>query len=316
MLDYIIKRILMLFPVLLGISIIVFLAMYFSPGDPAEITLRVLLDVDIPPQEAVAELREEMGLNAPLHIQYIRWLDRALHGDLGYSFQTRRSTLDEVLMALPATVVLAVTSMFISILIAITFGILSAVKQYSLFDRSTLIGSLLAVSVPDFFIAILLMLIFALHFDVFPVAGYGGIEHIVLPSLALAIGMAAITTRLMRTSMVEVLGENYITVARAKGLKENLIVVKHALRNALIPVVTYMGMQFGYLCGGTVIIETIFMWPGLGRLLVMSVHARDFLVVQGCVLVIALIYVFINLVVDVSYAFIDPRIRYGDKNGT
>ncbi len=306
----------MFFPVLLGISIITFLAVCFSPGDPAEITLRVLLNIDVPPQEAVAELREEMGLNAPLHIQYIKWLDRVLHGDLGYSFQTRRSTLDEVLMALPATVVLAVTSMFISILIAITFGILSAVKQYSIFDRTTLIGSLLAVSMPDFFIAIILILIFALHFDMFPVAGYGGIEHLILPSLALAITMAAITTRLMRTSMAEVLGENYITLARAKGLKENHIVLKHALRNALIPVITYMGTQFGYMFGGTVIIETIFMWPGIGRLLVESVYARDFSVIQGCVLVIALIYVFINLIVDISYAFIDPRIRYGSKDGT
>jgi peptide/nickel transport system permease protein len=315
MLVYIIKRIFLLIPVLLGISIITFLAIYFSPGDPADITLRALLDTDIPPKEAVAELGEEMGLDAPLHIQYIRWVNRVLHGDLGYSFQTRRSTLEEISTALPATVMLAVTSMFISILIAVPFGILSAVKQSSMFDRAALLGSLLAVSVPDFFIAIILILIFALHFDVFPVAGYGGIEYLILPSLALAIGMAAITTRLMRTSMAEVLGENYITTARAKGLKERQVIVKHSLRNALIPVITYMGTQFGYMFGGTVIIETIFMWPGIGRLLVESVYARDFLVIQGCVLVIALIYVFINLVIDVSYAFIDPRIRYGGKDG-
>lgn len=316
MLDYIIKRIFLLFPVLLGISIITFLAIYFSPGDPADITLRILLDTDIPSKEAVAELRNEMGLDAPPHIQYIRWANRVLHGDLGYSFQTRRSTLEEILTALPATVILAVTGMFISILIAIPFGILSAVKQYSIFDSTILLGSLLAVSVPDFFIAIILILIFALHFDIFPVAGYGSIEHLILPSLTLAITMAAITIRLMRTSMAEVLGENYITTARAKGLKERQVIVKHGLRNALIPVITYMGTQFGYMFGGTVIIETIFMWPGIGRLLVESVYARDFLVIQGCVLVIALIYVSINLVVDISYAFIDPRIRYGGKDGT
>lgn len=316
MLNYIIRRILLLFPVLLGISIVTFLFMYFSPGDPAEITLRVLLDVDQPPQEAVDELREEMGLNDPIHIRYIKWLNRTLHGDLGYSYQTKRSVLDEILTALPATVILAVTTMFISILIAIPFGILSAVKQHSLFDRATLLGSLLVVSVPEFFLAVLLILIFALHFKILPVAGYGGIEHLILPSLALAIGMAAITTRLMRTSMLEVLWQEYITMARAKGLRERLIVLKHALRNALIPVITYMGTQFGFLFGGTVLIETIFMWPGIGRLLAESVLAKDIFVVQGCVLVITLIFVFINLVVDISYAFIDPRIRYEGKNET
>lgn len=316
MLNYIIRRILLLFPVLLGISIVTFLFMYFSPGDPAEITLRVLLDVDQPPQEAVDELREEMGLNDPIHIQYIKWLNRTLHGGLGYSYLTKRSALDEILTALPATVILAVTSMFISILIAIPFGILSAVKQHSLFDRATLLLSLLVVSVPEFFLAVILILIFALHFKILPVAGYGGIEHLILPSLALAMCMAAITTRLMRTSMLEVIWQDYITMARAKGLKESVIVLKHALRNAVIPVITYMGTQFGYLFGGTVIIETIFMWPGIGRLLVESVYAKDIFVVQGCVLVITLIYVFINLFIDVSYTFIDPRIRYKGRNGT
>ena len=304
------KRILMLFPVLLGISVITFLIMCFTPGDPAEITLRALLDTESPPKEAVLELREEMGLNSPIHVQYIRWLDRVLHGDLGYSFQTRRSTLDEILLALPTTIKLAITSMLLSILIAIPIGTISAIKQHSLVDNIGMIGSILTVSIPDFFIAILLIIMFSLHFDIFPVAGYGSVEYWFLPALTLAISMAPITTRLTRTSMLEVLRQDYIRTARGKGLAERMIIRRHSLKNALIPVITYIGLQFGWLFGGTVIIETIFALPGIGRLLVESIYTGDFLVTQGCVLFIAAIFVFINLVVDVSYRFIDPRIRY------
>jgi peptide/nickel transport system permease protein len=310
MLGYMAKRILMLFPVLLGISMVTFLIMCFTPGDPAEITLRALLDTETPPKEAVLELREEMGLNAPIHVRYIRWLDRVLHGDLGYSFQTRRSTLDEIMLALPITIKLAIVSMLLSILIAIPIGTISAIKQHSLVDNIGLIGSLLTVSIPDFFIAILLIIIFSLHFDIFPVAGYGGVEYWFLPALTLAISMAPITTRLTRTSMLEVLRQDYIRTARGKGLAERMIIRRHSLKNALIPVITYIGLQFGWLFGGTVIIETIFALPGIGRLLVESIYTGDFLVTQGCVLFIAAIFVFINLVVDVSYIFIDPRIRY------
>lgn len=310
MLGYAAKRILMLFPVLLGISMITFLIMCFTPGDPAEITLRALLDTETPPKEAVLELREEMGLNAPIHVRYIRWLDRVLHGDLGYSFQTRRSTLDEIMLALPTTIKLAIVSMLLSILIAIPIGTISAIKQHSLVDNIGMIGSLLTVSIPDFFIAIVLIIIFSLHFDIFPVAGYGGVEYWFLPALTLAISMAPITTRLTRTSMLEVLRQDYIRTARGKGLAERMIIRRHSLKNALIPVITYIGLQFGWLFGGTVIIETIFALPGIGRLLVESIYTGDFLVTQGCVLFIAAIFVFINLVVDVSYIFIDPRIRY------
>ena len=310
MLGYTAKRILMLFPVLLGISMVTFLIMCFTPGDPAEITLRALLDTETPPKEAVLELREEMGLNAPIHVRYIRWLDRVLHGDLGYSFQTRRSTLDEIMLALPTTIKLAITSMLLSILIAIPIGTISAIKQHSLVDNIGMIGSLLTVSIPDFFIAIVLIIIFSLHFDIFPVAGYGGVEYWFLPALTLAISMAPITTRLTRTSMLEVLRQDYIRTARGKGLAERMIIRRHSLKNALIPVITYIGLQFGWLFGGTVIIETIFALPGIGRLLVESIYTGDFLVTQGCVLFIAAIFVFINLVVDVSYIFIDPRIRY------
>ena len=300
----------MLFPVLLGISVITFLIMCFNPGDPAEITLIAMLDTETPPQEAVEALREEMGLNAPVYVRYIRWLDRVLHGDLGYSFQTRRSTLDEILLALPATIKLATASMLLSILIAVPIGTISAIKQHSLVDNLGMIGSLLTVSIPDFFIAILLIIMFSLHFDIFPVAGYGSVEYWILPALTLAMCMAAITTRLTRSSMLEVLRQDYIRTARGKGLDERTIIQRHSLKNALIPVITYMGLQFGWLFGGTVIIETIFALPGIGRLLVESIYTGDFLVTQGCVMFIAAIFVFINLVVDVSYRFIDPRIRY------
>lgn len=314
MLRFIARRLAASLPVLVGISILSFAALELSPGDPALIALRALLNVDSPPDESVARLREEMGLNAPLHARYLRWVARTLTGDLGFSYQTRRPAAVEIMSVLPATALLAVATLVLILLLVIPCGIASAIRKHSLFDRTTLLGSLLAVAIPDFFLGVLFILAFSLGLGWFPVAGYGSVRHLVLPALTLAAGNAAVSVRVVRAAMLEVLGTEYVTTARAKGIRETVVVAKHAFRNALIPILTYVSTQFGYLFGGAVVVESLFRWPGLGRLLVDSVSARDVMVVQGCVLVTAGAYVIINLVVDALYGLIDPRIRLGETH--
>lgn len=310
MLYYSVKRLAALIPLLFGISVLIFAMISFCPGDPARITLSAMMGIESPPEAAVAEMRLEMGLDQPLYIQYGRWLKRVFAGDFGYSYQTGRSVVEEIFIALPATVWLASVTLGFTILIVVPIGVLSAARKGSWLDKSALMGSLVSVSMPDFFIAVVLILIFSVFLKLVPVAGYGQWKNVLLPAVSLAVANAAITTRLMRTSMIAALEEKYVITARAKGLGEWAIVAKHALRNAAVPVMTYLGTQFGYLFGGTVVIESLFLWPGLGRLLVEAVRERDIFVVQGCVLTIALAYVLVNLAVDLLYAFIDPRIRY------
>jgi peptide/nickel transport system permease protein len=248
--------------------------------------------VDDLTQEDIECVRIQEGLDAPIHIQYLRWLNHALHGDLGCSLTNGDPVLSEILIRFPATIKLAVVSM------------------YSLIDNASMMGAMLGVSMPNFWLGLLLILFFSLYLGWFPVCGYGGFEYIVLPALTLGTGMTAITARLMRSNMLEVLRQDYIRTARAKGLGEKVVISKHALKNALIPIVTVIGMQFGRVLEGAVIVETIFAWPGIGKLLVDSIYARDFAMIQGGVLFVAAIFVIVNLVVDISYTYLDPRIRY------
>jgi ABC-type dipeptide/oligopeptide/nickel transport system permease component len=310
MMRLVLKRILALIPVLFGISLAAFLSMALCPGDAAKISLMSLMGAEAPPPEAVKELRQEMGLDRPLAVQYGYWVKRICRGDLGRSYQTGRSVVRELSRAFPATALLAMVSMTLTLFIVIPAGITSAVKKGGLWDKLTLAGSLLLIASPNFFQAIILILIFSIGWRLLPVAGYGEAKNLILPSLALALSNAAISTRLMRSSALEVLGEKFITVARAKGLSERLVIWKHVLRSALIPLTAYLGTQFGYLFGGAAVVESIFLWPGLGRLLVDSVRSRDVFVVQGCVLVIACSYVLINLMADLLHAFLDPRVRH------
>ena len=300
----------LLVPILLGVSIITFSMVHLTPGDPAKLILREQLGGEEPPRQAVEELREEMGLNAPFHVQYGKWLIKVLHGDLGNSFVTGRPVLKEILSRFPATLELAVASMIISLLIAIPVGIISAVKQNSIIDNVGMVGALLGVSIPNFWLALLLMLFFSLNLGLFPVAGYGGVKYLVLPAITLGTGMAAIITRLTRSSMLEIIAQDYMQAAKAKGLPAQTVITRHAFKNALVPVVTYVGLQLGWALEGAVIVETIFARPGIGRLLYNSVFARDFPAIQGCVLFFALIFVLVNLLVDISYAYLNPRIRY------
>lgn len=309
MLTYIFKRTGLMVFILAGVSIITFSMMHLVPGDPAEVIAIERYGEEVT-AETIEHVRRELGLDQPIYVQYFRWLSNLFQGSLGYSYRTDRPVLDEILTRLPATVQLALAGMLVSLLIAIPIGILSATRQYSAIDNISMAGAFLGVSMPNFWLGLLLILFFSVHLGWLPVFGRGGIEHLILPALTLGTGLAAITARLMRSSMLEVLRQNYIRTARAKGLSERVVICKHALKNALIPVVTVAGLQFGFLLEGTVIVEVIFAWPGIGRLLVDSIFARDLPVIQGCILFIAVIFVLINLLVDISYAYLDPRIRY------
>ncbi|WP_440947585.1 ABC transporter permease [Methanosarcina sp. T3] len=305
----ILNRLLQLTPVMIGISLITFAVISLSPGDPAEITLRATLGTESPPKEAVAKLHEEMGLDDPWYVSYLKWASRVISGDLGYSYQTKRSTTEEIAHALPITFSLAVLTMFFSAAVAIPLGIAAALRQNGFVDHLCRLSSIISLSSPEFFVAIIFMLVGGVYLGILPVAGTGGPEHLILPSLALSIGLTAITMRIMRTSMIETLEQDYIRTARAKGLGYRAVIRRHALKNALIPVLIYMGTQFGWLFGGAVVIENMFALPGLGRLLVNSVSSMDIMVVQGCMLTFAAIVVLINLGVDVACFYLDPSIR-------
>ena len=316
MLHFIIRRLLLMFVVILGATMLTFTIMHFAPGDPAEMIATSRYGVEGLSTETIARIRVEEGLDAPVYVQYLKWLNHVLHGDLGRSLVTGKSVSSEFLARFPATLKLALASMIIALLIAIPVGIISATKQYSVVDNASMVGALIGVSMPNFWLGLLLMLLFALYLGLLPVCGYGdgSIEYLILPAITLGTGMAALTTRLTRSSMLEVLKQDYITTARAKGLREKVVIWKHAFRNALIPVVTIVGLQFAGLLEGVVIVETIFAWPGVGKLLVDSIFERDFAMMQCGILFIAVIFVLVNLTVDILYALLDPRIRY-EKGG-
>jgi len=312
---YLARRLLLLVPVLMGVSIVVFMVLHLSPGDPAEIMLGSAAT-----KEDLARLRLEMGLTEPLHVQYVRWMGHVLRGDLGRSLWMKRPVLGEVLQRFKATLVLAGSALALSTLGGLTLGVFSATRPDSILDRASTVVSLFGASMPVFWLGIVLMVVFSLWLGWLPASGmwapYGGgdfrdlVLHLVLPAVTLAAASLTIIARLTRSTMLEVLGQDYIRTARAKGLVEGRVVVRHGLKNALIPIVTVVGVQAGYLLGGAVLTETVFAWPGVGTLMVQGILARDFPLVQGCVLVVALGFVLVNLAVDLLYAYLDPRIRY------
>lgn len=297
--------------VLFGASILTYCLLFVTPGDPAETILRQQMGGRTPSRVAVEQFRVAKGLNDPIPIQYASWMWDVLHGDLGQSYYHGTSVSRMILRRVVPTVELAVAGMAVSLTIAVPTGVLSAVHKGQLPDLVGQLGALLGVSMPNFWLGYLLIIVFPLHLGVFQTSGVGGIEHLVLPALTLGTGMAAIVTRLIRSSMLEVLSEDYVWTARSKGLRERIVVYKHALRNALIPVVTVVGLQLGYLLNGAVVIEMVFQRPGLGNLLINAIFARDYPVVQGIVLVVAVVFVVTNFAVDIAYRFIDPRISIG-----
>ncbi len=296
--------------VLFGVSVVTFGLMFVTPGDPAETILRKQMGGRTPSQEAVEQFREARGLDKPVPVQYVNWVADVLHGDLRQSYfqETKVSTM--ILDRAIPTLELAFAGMAVALVISIPAGIISAVHQGQFPDYFSQFGALLGISMPNFWLGYLLIIVFSVRLDMFPVAGVGGLSHLVLPAITLGTGMAAIITRLMRSSMLEVLDKEYIQTAHSKGLRERIVVYKHALRNALIPVITIVGLQFGYVLNGAVVIEIVFQRPGLGNLLIDSIFSRDYPVVQGLVLVIGTIFVLTNFAVDIAYRFVDPRISF------
>lgn len=305
MLVTLVRRLLAAVPVLIGVSIIVFLMMRLLPGDVAQM---ILSDWGAS-REQVDKLREQLGLNDPLWVQYYNFATNALQGDLGRSVHTNRPVLQEILSQFPSTIELTLAGMGFAIVLGVTLGTVAALRQNTWTDNASMLVSLLGVSMPSFWLGLLLIFLFSLTLGWFPATGRGGLERLVLPAITLGFIAAATIARLVRSSMLEVLRQEYITTARAKGLSGRVVLIRHALRNALIPVITIVGLQFGSLLAGAVIVETVFTRPGLGRLTITAILGKDFTLVQGTVLFIATVYILVNLLVDLSYTFIDPRIR-------
>lgn len=304
MFQFIIRRILVSIPVAFGVSTICFMLIHFVPGDPVDIMLGEQASV----QEKMA-LRSELGLDLPMMKQYTNYMIGLVQGDLGRSLQNQQPVIAEIAERVPATVELTLGAMSLAILIGIPLGILAAIRQYSGTDNLVMVFGLLGMSMPGFWLGPMLILIFAIQLDWFPVSERGGFEHLVLPAASLAMALSAIIMRMTRTSMLEVIKEDYIRTAKSKGLAKLKIYFKHALRNALMPVITIVGLQFGALLTGTVITETIFDWPGIGTLFFTAIQERNYPLVQGCILVVSLTYVFVNLVVDIAYAAVNPQVR-------
>lgn len=308
--NYLLYRLATALVVLVGVSILTFGLLYLTPGDPAETILIQQTDQQ-PSQEAIDAFRAEHGLDEPIPLQYVDWVAGVIQGDIGHSYDSGRPVSEMIVQHAPATVELALAAMAVALVIAIPTGVLSAIHRGGRIDAACQLGALVGVSMPNFWLGYLLIIVFSLHLGLFPVSGSGGLEHLILPAVTLGTGMAAIVTRLVRTAMLEELDRAYVDAARGKGLGERIVVYKHALRNALIPVVTVVGLQFGFVLNGAVVVEIVFQRPGLGDLLVDAIFSRDYPVVQGVVLVTAVTFVLTNLLVDLSYRYLDPRIRLG-----
>jgi peptide/nickel transport system permease protein len=307
MLRYVTARLAVTIPVAVGVTLAVFSMLFLIPGDP----VKMMLSEFVTNPEQVEKMRSQLHLDEPFAKQYGRFLWGALHGDLGTSIRSRRPVATEILEVLPSTAQLAASALAFSAPFGVTLGSVAAVQQNSWWDVGSMLVALLGVSFPSFWVGLLLIFVFSLHLGWFPATGGGGLAHLVMPAVALGLGAAAIIARLTRSSMLDVLRMEYMTTARAKGLANRAVILRHGLRNALIPIVTIFGLQCGNLLAGTVIIETVFGRPGVGRLLVGAILNKDFPLVQGVVFFVAMSYVLINLVVDVVYALIDPRVRYG-----
>ncbi|SFD21508.1 nickel ABC transporter permease [Bacillus sp. UNCCL81] len=312
MASLILRRLFQLFLLLLGISFLVFASMHLAPGDPAAI-----IGGPTATKADLNAIRESLGLNDSFFVQYWHYLSGVLHGDLGYSFQTKQSVAEAISIRFPNTLSLAIASMVVAVIIGVITGIVSALKQNSWMDVSSTIIALAGISVPNFWLGAILILIFGVNLQILPVGGLDspiwtveGFKQIILPAIALGTASAAMIARMSRSSMLEVIRADYIRTARAKGVKEKSIVWIHALKNSMIPVITVIGLNFGFLLGGTIITEQVFAINGVGRLMIDAIAARDFPMVQGAVLLVASLFVIVNLLVDILYVFIDPRISY------
>lgn len=312
MIRYIIKRLLLAIPVLLVVTILVFSLIHLAPGDPVQLLMGIYGD-----PVHVEMLREKLNLDKPIIIQYFLWMKNLLKGDLGLSIRSRTPVLEMILERYPKTFILAGLGLSISIVLSIISGVIAAYKRNTAVDFSVMTFAIIGISIPQFWMAIMLILVFSLFLGILPSMGYvpflqnpiASIKHLILPAFALGIAQASITARMTRSEMLEILGQDYIKTARAKGLRERSVLFKHALKNALIPIVTILGIQFAFLMGGTVVIEEIFVYPGLGKLAVDSIFNRDYTVIQGIVLFTSVVFILINLIVDIIYTVLNPKVK-------
>ena len=304
MYKFILKRLFMLIPIIIGVTFLVYFILSFSPGDPVAIILGVEAT-----EEAIKEVREQLGLDKPVIVQYLMYMSKLVRGDMGQSYAKSRDVAKEIITAFPPTIKLTFWGMLVAISIAIPIGIISATKQYSIVDNVCMVVALLGVSMPSFWLGLLLILTFSLNLGWLPSGGVASWKSFILPSISLGTSSAAIVTRMTRSSMLDVIRQDYIRTAKAKGVDNGTVIRKHALRNALIPVVTIVGMQVGGMLGGSVLTETVFSIPGVGRLLVDGIKTKDTPMVLGCLITTTICFSVINLFVDVLYGFIDPRIK-------
>ncbi len=313
---FIAKRLMLAVPTVLAVMTVVFFSLYFAPGDP--VTMMIPPDLEGEAREEMVErLRAQMGFDRPLHIQYLAYLSRTLQGDLGRSIRHRTPIAEDLAGRIPATLQLGLFAMIISVVLGVGFGIVSAVRRDTIVDNATMVGALFGVSIPNFFFGYVLMLLFGLYWRVLPPSGFGGsifswegLRYAIMPAVTLGTSSAAVLARFTRSSMLDVINQDYVRTARAKGLSQRIVIFRHALRNALIPVVTLLGMSVGAMLSGSVITESVFAWPGVGRYMIGAINSRDFPVVQATVLLVAVAFVSANFVTDLTYAIIDPRIRY------
>lgn len=304
MLKYTSKRLMYLLLVLVGVSFLVFLLLYMTPGDP----VRMMLGESSTP-EAQAALREELGLNDSFFVQYARYVrDIVLHQDLGTSYVTQKPVLTEIMSVFPNTVKLATASIIIAVVLGTFLGIISAVKQNSLIDNAVMVLALIGTSAPIFWIGILMIMFFSVQLHWLPPSGFGSLKQLIMPAFALGMQSTAVIARMTRSSMLEIIRQDYVNTARAKGQKESVVIMRHVFRNALIPVITVIGLQFGTLLGGAMLTEVVFSIPGIGRLMIDAIKQRDFPIVQGSVLFVAACFSLVNLAVDLLYAVVDPKV--------
>lgn len=292
-------------PVVLGATVVVFSIMHLTPGDPVKLIVGPRAS-----SERIEEMRKQLGLDQPIHIQYVRWLSGALRGDFGMSISAKRAASRLIFERLPYTLELTATALAISVLLGIPIGVASAVRQYTAVDHVSMAAALFWLSMPQFWLGLMLMLLFGLWLGWVPISGSSGIKSLIMPALTLGLPEIGLLARLMRSEMLEVLREDYIMTARAKGLREFLVTYKHALRNAVISVMVYLFLQIPWLVGGAVVVETVFAWPGMGRLMYKAILTKDFPIVQGVIFIIAILTILCNLLGDIVTGFLDPRIRY------
>ena len=306
MLKYIIVRLISTIPVLFGITLFLFFIVRTLPGDPAQV-----IAGETATEQEVEIIRHQLGIDKPVIIQYKIFMTRMLKFDLGNSTRTDNPVKDEIKPRLYNTILLAVVATIIACLLGVPAGIVAAVRPYTWIDNIVTVLALFGMSMPAFWLGLMLIVLFSVKFQIFPVGGSGGIEYLVLPAITLAASLIASIARNTRSSMMETISQDYITTARAKGVREHTIIIRHALKNSFIPIITVIGLQFGALLGGTVLTETVFAWPGMGSLLVASILGRDYPMIQGIILIFALLFILTNILVDFTYVYFDPKVRYG-----